>query len=115
MRQGQEIFITVKLRNTDITDFKSMALSLRMPSGWELLNPRVLKTAELAQSTFKHQDYRDDKVFTYFDLNTKKEKIFKFRAKANLKGDYYMPAVRCEDMYLTNVVASSQPTRVIIK
>lgn len=115
IKQGEEMIVTVKVKNTDISNFKSMALSLRMPSGWELINPRVLKTAELSQSPFIHQDYRDDKVFTYFELNTKAEKIFKFRVKANLKGNYYLPAVRCEDMYLTNVVVSTKPSRVLIQ
>lgn len=115
MSQGEEIIISVKVKNTDISDFNSMALSLRMPSGWELINPRILKTTELPQSSNLHQDYRDDKVFTYFRLNSNKEKLFKFRAKANLKGNYYLPAVRCEDMYLTNVIASSRPSRVTIK
>lgn len=115
MKQGQEIMITTMIKNTDINDYQSLAMSLKMPSGWELQNPRLLGTATLKNDTYQYQDYRDDKVYTYFGVEKGKSKTFRFRAIANLKGDFYMPAVKVEHMYMGSVNASTDARRVNIR
>lgn len=115
LKQGQDLIISIGVNNVDITDFKSMALSLKMPSGWELLNPRVIKTADLPSSPYQYQDYRDDRVYTFFGLNAGKKKRYNFRAKANLKGDFYLPSIQCEHMYMGDVRATTKARRTIVR
>lgn len=114
MKQGEELRIQVTLTNKDLIDHRSLALALKMPSGWEILNPRLYKTAATKGETYNYQDYRDDKVYTFFSLPKGKSTTFSFRAKANLKGDYYLPAVTCEHMYQGEVNARTQARRVVI-
>lgn len=117
VRQGEDILISIGVRNASVTDLNSLALTLKMPSGWELLNPRLMQTKEASSenSRFTEQDFRDDKVYTYFELNTGQTKNFTFRAKANLVGDFYLPAVQCEDMYMGNVFAKTKAARTIVQ
>ena len=115
MQQGEEILITVNIKNTDVVDHNSLALNVKMPSGWELINPRLIGSASTTSSDFNYQNYRDDRVYTFFGINQGGSKVFRFRAKANLKGDYYLPAVSCEHMYLRNVRAQNKAARVKIE
>jgi uncharacterized protein YfaS (alpha-2-macroglobulin family) len=116
VKQGEEILISVSVKNTEILDQENLALTVKMPSGWELLNPRLYTTnKDATASSYIYQDFRDDKVYTYFNLNKNKTAAYKFRAKANLTGDYYLPAVRCENMYKGDIYGFSQAKRVVIK
>lgn len=115
VKQGEEIFVSITIKNTDVLDQENLALTLKAPSGWELLNPRLYSTNEDIKAKYIYQDFRDDKVYTYFNLSKNKSKSFEFRAKANLTGDYYMPAVRCENMYNGNIYSMNKASRVIIK
>ena len=115
IKQGEEIEILVNISNKEILDQENLALTLKMPSGWELLNPRLYTTNADINAKYIYQDFKDDKVYTYFNLAKNKSIQYSFRAKANLKGDYYLPAVRCENMYRGNTYATSLASRVIIK
>jgi len=115
IKQGEEILISVSVRNTDLLDQENLALTVKAPSGWELLNPRLYTTNADENARFIFQDFRDDKVYTYFNLAKNKSESYQFRAKANLTGDYYLPAVRCENMYKGNIYAFNKASRAIIK
>ena len=115
LKQGQEIVLKVKIRNTDILDQENLALTVKAASGWEIINPRLYTTNEDKQNNFNYQDFRDDKVYTYFQLKKNEEVLYAFRFKANLKGDYYLPSVFCENMYDGDVYARNQASRTIIK
>ena len=118
VEQGDEINITVVVTNLSNVDLDYMALTLKAPSGWELLNPRIFETAQLRSDAFQYQDYRDDKVYTYFDLRKSgnhKSRVFRFKARAQLLGDYYLPAVRVADMYDLDVFAQTMAQRVVVK
>jgi hypothetical protein len=95
-----------------------MALTVKAPSGWELLNPRIFKTADLNGDSFTYQDFRDDKVYTYFKLDKNgpgRSKVFRFKARAQLLGDYYLPSVRAADMYDLDVFATTAAKRVVVE
>ena len=115
IKQGEEILISVYIKNTDILDQENLALTVKAPSGWELLNPRLYTTNADTNANFVFQDFKDDKVYTYFNLSKNKGRSYQFRAKANLTGDYYLPAVRCENMYKGDVYAFSKAGRAVIK
>ncbi len=47
----------------------------------------------------RYQDIRDDRVYTYFDLNKNSTKTFKIILNAAYLGRFYLPTVYCEAMY----------------
>ncbi len=86
--------------------FNELALEQLFPSGWEIVNSRLYEQAEfLDSSTPENQDVRDDRVYTYFDLNRYERKIFRVRLTAAYEGRFYLPPVRCSAMYDETIYA----------
>jgi uncharacterized protein YfaS (alpha-2-macroglobulin family) len=86
-----------------------MAVNQVFPSGWEINNLR-LDEAENRLSGDKptYQDIRDDRVYTYFDLNPGQRKTFRVLLTATYGGTYYLPGVNCEAMYDKNIYARTK-------
>ena len=71
-----------------------MALTTIFPSGWEIQNARMDVVAEQYQSDKPdYQDYRDDRVYTYFDIKSGASKTFTFLINASYAGEFtfYQP------------------------
>ena len=115
IKQGDEITIKVEIKNTDIVDQDNLALTVKAASGWEIINPRLYSTNEGENDNFNYQDYRDDKVYTYFELDVSKKRTYTFKVKANLKGDFYLPSIVCENMYDGNIYARTKASRTAVQ
>ena len=77
-----------------------MALTQIFPSGWEILNTRMIGAEDaFASSESDYRDIRDDRVYTYFSLYDDKEVTYYVMLNAAYVGKYYMPATYCEAMY----------------
>lgn len=114
--RGEEVLIYVRVSNESLRDFKDLALNLKMPAGLELLNPRVFKTVKMKpSSTSIHQDYRDDRVYTFLHLSKSQAKEYYFVAKAAFSGDFTLPSIRCEHMYNGDVYAETASGRLIVE
>jgi hypothetical protein len=75
-----------------------MALGMVVPSGWEIRNERMSGATQIATSDeYDYRDFRDNAVFTFFDL--KKVKTFRVALTAAYAGKYYLPDIQCEAMY----------------
>lgn len=101
LTQGTDFIAEVTIRNTGLMgDFKEMALSQVFPSGWEIHNTRLFEvsTGKLGD-TPNYQDIRDDRVYTYFDLKSGKQKKFVVLLNAAYLGRFYLPTAKCEAMY----------------
>ncbi|MEQ9231735.1 MAG: hypothetical protein RIF46_13720, partial [Cyclobacteriaceae bacterium] len=99
MKQGESFEATVKVTNQSPTGrIKDVALSHIFPSGWEIENER-LNEDEFTSKDFDYQDIRDDRIYTYFDLNRGEAKTFKVKLTATYAGKYYLPGVVAEAMY----------------
>jgi hypothetical protein len=86
--------------------YKNMALNQIFPSGWEINNLRLDEAEDrLNNSSMTYQDIRDDRVYTYFDLNPNEKKTFRVLLTASYAGNYYLPAVSCEAMYDRGIFA----------
>ena len=100
--QGEEFRAEVTVTHPGVRDdYEELVLSHIFPSGWEIHNFRLDK-ASTARDKFdepEYQDIRDDRVYTYFDLERGDTKTFVFQLNASYPGEYYLPAVRCEAMY----------------
>ena len=86
-------------------DYRNLALRMKVPSGWEILNQRLLGI--LDGEMYDYQDIRDDRCDWFFDLPHGTAKTFQIRLRAAYEGSYVLPAVTCEAMYDPHVAANT--------
>ena len=53
----------------------------------------------------RHQDIRDDRVYSYFDVERNASRNFRILLNAAYVGKFYLPTVYCEAMYNNNINA----------
>ena len=70
LTQGTDLLAKVTVTNTGKKGtYHEMALSQVFPSGWEILNARLMDgEGAYKSSPSEYQDIRDDRVYTYFDI-----------------------------------------------
>jgi hypothetical protein len=106
IKQGQDIVATVTVKRLGHLDgYENMALVQYFPTGWEILNTRLLEIEESGEAPYDYKDIRDDRVYTFFNLNSKREVTYKIRLNATYAGRYYLPPVLVEDMYNHDIKA----------
>ena len=116
INHGDEITTTILIKNLDVINHENLALSFKVPSGWELINDRLFTTSSTASTDkFTYQDFKDDRVYTFFDLDKNESKRFYFKSKASLKGNFFLPSISCENMYDGHVYARTASGRCRIK
>ena len=107
--QGTDFKVIVSVKNTGAVAYKEMVIEQIFPSGWEILNTRMLEVGGThMKDTPEYQDIRDDRVYTYFDLNIGKTKEFVVLLNAAYLGDYFLPAVKSEAMYDNRIYARNK-------
>ncbi len=123
LEQGINFMVEVTVENPGMRGaYKQMALTQIFPSGWEIFNTRMSDFAKAVtekkeeaaeeenayvrrrkavqnQNIFTYQDIRDDRVYTYFDLEPHQSKTFKIMLNSSYLGKFYLPTVYCEAMY----------------
>ncbi len=125
LEQGTNFMVEVTVENPGMRGiYKEMALTQIFPSGWEIFNTRMSDFAKVSTEAkskeegdeeednygrrrraskpvniFTYQDVRDDRVFTYFDLDPHQSKTFKIMLNSSYLGKFYLPTVYCEAMY----------------
>jgi len=98
--QGTEFIGEVTIRNTGITGkYEEVALNHLIPSGWEIHNTRMDPSESSESSDFDYQDIRDDRIYTYFDIESGQSKTFRVILNASYLGKFYLPMVEAEAMY----------------
>ncbi|MCX6232231.1 MAG: MG2 domain-containing protein [Bacteroidetes bacterium] len=100
--QGTNFVVEVTVSNPGFRGvYKQLALTQIFPSGWEIFNARMSEMAKsnTNASYFTYQDIRDDRVYTYFDLNPNQSKSFKIMLNPSYLGKFYLPTISCEAMY----------------
>jgi len=101
LEQGTQFAATVTVKNPGLgTGYENLALTQIFPSGWEINNLRLTGDENTVKSDHgNYQDIRDDRVYTYFNLNNGEVRTFKIVLTASYAGNYYLPAITCEAMY----------------
>ncbi|MCP4351879.1 MAG: hypothetical protein GY795_40975 [Desulfobacterales bacterium] len=99
--QGTDFVVQVSIKNTGYAGrYEEIALSHIFPPGWEIRNmrmdPGVFREKD---SGFDYQDIRDDRVYTYFDIDRGEKKTFRVMLNASYTGKFYLPMVMAEAMY----------------
>ncbi len=99
---ASDVTVSVGVTNQKKTTLDGLVLSLLLPASWEPTNTRVF-AAEDEETTFgrdwDYQDFRDDRVYTYFSLKGGEKRVFTFRATVTYDGTFYLPPVSVEAMY----------------
>jgi uncharacterized protein YfaS (alpha-2-macroglobulin family) len=104
LEQGTDFIAELTVYNPGLLDYyQNLALTQIFPSGWEIQNLRLFESNIGSFSSPEYQDIRDDRVYTFFDLQEKQSKKFGFKLTAAYKGRFYLPGILCEEMYRGDV------------
>ena len=103
--QGTEFTAVVKVSNPTARNYTSLALTERIPSGWEILNDRLRGGTADAEADYR--DIRDDRCNWFFDLPHGKSRTFTLKLRAAYEGTYTLPAITCSAMYDPHVAANT--------
>jgi len=115
LERGTAFDVVVKVTNTGHTELNNLALSLPIPSGWEVVNRRVWSADGTAPAGLDWQDFRDNRVDSFFSLKSGAGRTLKFRFIATYPGSYFLPACKCEAMYDGSVTAVIPGKRIEVK
>lgn len=120
IKQGTDFKAIVKVSNISGTeDYRDIALTHMIPSGWEIYNERlVAATGGASTSTayrFDYQDIRDDRVLTYFSLDKGRSREITIRLQATYAGEFVLPAIQCEAMYDVTAQGRTKAGRVVVE
>lgn len=107
LQQGTDFVAKISVTNPGGRGvYKRMALTQIIPSGWEILNTRLVESeGGFVSSAMQYQNIRDDRALTYFDLKPMETKVFYLRLTAAYTGRFYLPAIICNEMYNENIQA----------
>lgn len=107
LKQGTDFIAQVNIKNPGKRgNYDNMALTQIFPSGWEILNTRMMESDEAYKSSpSDYRDIRDDRVNTYFSVTENKEVTYYVMLNASYLGRYYLPAIYCNAMYNNSISA----------
>tara|TARA_B100001093_G_scaffold116413_1_gene108769 strand:+ start:1780 stop:7368 length:5589 start_codon:yes stop_codon:yes gene_type:complete len=98
--QGTDFMAEVVIKNTSYQDLHQLALSQMFPSGWEIRNTRMDNvSSSFLKDHPNYQDFRDDRVYSYFHLSRGQTKTFRVILNASYIGEFFLPITYCEAMY----------------
>lgn len=92
--RGTDFTCRVFITNRTLSDIKDVALTQIFPCGWE-----IRRGEEDVDTSLQYQDFRDDRVCSYFDLPKESTRRITVRLVATYAGKYYHPAITAEAMY----------------
>jgi alpha-2-macroglobulin len=107
LKQGTEFKVIVRVSSKNpFHSLRNIALRQIFPSGWEITD-RTLNEPDQQNDAlpYTYRDVRDDRVYTFFDLDEDKAKTFTVTLTATYSGRFYFPGAFCEPMYDNRVGA----------
>ncbi len=113
LSQGKDFKAIVTISNPGPYAISNIALTQIFPSGWEIRNTRMEEGAsvhELDQPDYR--DIRDDRVYSYLNLNGGRSKRLVVLLHSSYAGKFYLPPVSAEAMYDHNTRAIEPGTWV---
>ncbi|MDX1803247.1 MAG: MG2 domain-containing protein [Alcanivorax sp.] len=127
LAQGTDFHVRVLVTNTSNRNLEHLALTQILPSGWQLTSSRLDGSAaqhdtnkgnkgdRKTATAVTYQDWRDDRVLSYFDLPAHKDISLAVDLNASFAGHYYLPAWTVEAMYDGSKQARSRGQWVTVK
>ena len=138
LEQGVDFVAEVRITNPGKRgNLRNLALAQVFPSGWEIRNTRLelvasaltdgsdgkvvaddkntkRGTKKLDKSVISqpdYQDFRDDRVNTFFHVASNQTQVFRVQLNASYLGRFFLPAMYCEAMYDGGAVNARQAGR----
>jgi len=105
LSRGRSFKSVVTITNTGSAAVSNLALAQKFPSGWEIRNDRLNREDFSYPAGITYQDFRDDRVYSFFDLPAGASVTVTTGLTATYPGRFYLPAVSCEAMYDDTVSA----------
>ncbi|MDX5404520.1 MAG: hypothetical protein LPK28_03355, partial [Bacteroidota bacterium] len=99
LKQGQEVRMRFTVEREQPLPLHDLALRVRIPSGWEIRNDRMSGVVGTTVNQITYEDFRDDHIDVFFDLNNGSKQVFEYRFTATYAGRFYLPPMRVEAMY----------------
>jgi uncharacterized protein YfaS (alpha-2-macroglobulin family) len=112
LRQGTEFTAVVTVTNNTAKSISNLALSERIPSGWEIQNERLRGGQTVQEGDYK--DIRDDRCNWFFDLPQGSNKRFTLKLRAAYAGEFVLPAITCEAMYDSHIAANTASGTAVV-
>ncbi len=107
LEQGTDFKVKVEVHNlSSYQSLKEISLIQVFPSGWEIQNDRISGNSDESEN-FNYRDIRDDRVMTYFRLNSRETKAFTVKLHASFIGRYFAPAFITSSMYDSEICAKN--------
>jgi alpha-2-macroglobulin len=114
LRQGAQAAGKLIVKNTTPRRLDNLALTFIAPAGWEIHNTRWDGLAGKT-SRLDYQDFRDDRVSSYFGLNPGERVEVPLTFTAAYAGRYYLPAVYAEAMYEASLNANTEGRWIVVE
>ena len=112
LKQGTRFTARINVQSKQAgRDLQHLALSLNVPSGWEIVNDRMAGGAE---DGYDHKDIRDNAVRWYFGLPAGRFKTFSVQLRAAYEGQFVLPATTVEAMYEPGVAAATAAGSAVV-
>ena len=108
LTQGTDFVAKVTIKNPGKRGtYIQMALTQIFPGGWEILNARMLAGEGAFKSSYStYQDIRDDRLYTYFNINQNETLTYYVQLNASYLGRYFLPGTFTETMYDNSITAA---------
>ncbi len=117
-RQNDLVVVRISLASTRRIDVPNVVVTDLLPTGFEVENPRLTSSRELAwikNAAFPdYFDIRDDRIH-YFVTATPTEKIFYYQARVTSAGTFVTGPVAADAMYQTNLKSYSGGGKITVK
>ena len=116
LEKGTDFYMTSTVVKTskDGIDLKNLALRQALPSGWEIVNDRLLDLQNNSND-YDYQDIRDSYVHTFFNLNNRESVTVKLKLKAIYSGSFYLPKILAESMYTDQIYSEEVGIRCRVR
>ena len=111
LTQGTDFMAKVTIQNlgSRAKSIQEVALTQIFPSGWEIQNDRLSSMQNVTNnSSFDYRDIRDDRVYTFFDINGTNAMTFSVLLNATYAGRFYLSPVYVEAMYDNEIQAKTE-------
>jgi alpha-2-macroglobulin len=118
---GDEVVVTVTVRNTTSTKLNELALVDHIPSGWEIQNPALGRGNDFTEM-YKHDkweseytDVQDSEMRVFGDVEGYSTVQFIYSIRATSAGSFFVPPVEIEAMYNHKVWAREAGMNIEVK
>ncbi len=117
LMQGEALTASITVSNVgNYGNLKNLALTAVFPAGLEIVNSRI-GGIDNRQNEIEFEEYRDDRVMFYFDLQKSRSVEIEIPLIAAYAGNFLAPMIACEDMYRPEIYAHLRngSTKILVK